>query len=98
MKTILLIEDNLEMRENTSEILELAGYKVIAAENGKVGVDFALKHLPDLIICDVMMPELDGYGVLHILTKNTKTAGIPFVFLTAKAEKRGFQKGNEFRC
>ncbi|HMT30435.1 MAG TPA: response regulator, partial [Bacteroidia bacterium] len=57
MKTILLIEDSLEMRENTSEILELAGYKVIAAENGKTGVDLAVKHLPDLIICDVMMPR-----------------------------------------
>src|SRR5688572_8014334 len=93
MKTILLIEDNIEMRENTSEILELAGYNVIAAENGKSGVDLALKHLPDLIICDVMMPELDGYGVLHILSKNHKTSGIPFIFLTAKAEKEDFRKG-----
>lgn len=93
MKTILLIEDNLEMRENTSEILELAGYKVISAENGKIGVDLAIKHAPDLIICDVMMPELDGYGVLHILGKNAKTAGIPFIFLTAKAEKDDFRKG-----
>ncbi|MBL0342779.1 MAG: response regulator [Bacteroidetes bacterium] len=93
MKTILLIEDNFEMRENTTEILELAGYKVTAAENGKIGVDVALKLVPDLIICDVMMPELDGYGVLHILSKNSKTAGIPFVFLTAKAEKEDFRKG-----
>lgn len=93
MKTILFIEDNFEMRENTTEILELAGYKVESAENGKVGVDLALKHLPDLIICDVMMPELDGYGVLHILSKNSKTAGIPFIFLTAKSEKEDFRKG-----
>ena len=93
MKTILLIEDNFEMRENTSEILELAGYKVIATENGKIGVDQAIKHLPNLIICDVMMPELDGYGVLYILSKNSKTAGIPFIFLTAKAEKDDFRKG-----
>jgi CRP-like cAMP-binding protein len=93
MKTILLIEDNTEMRENTSEILELAGYNVIAAENGKFGVDQAVKHLPDLVVCDVMMPELDGYGVLHILSKNPKTAGIPFIFLTAKAEKEDFRKG-----
>jgi len=93
MKTILLIEDNNEMRENTSEILELAGYNVLAAENGKFGVDLALKNTPDLIICDVMMPELDGYGVLHILSKNHKTAGIPFIFLTAKAEKEDFRKG-----
>lgn len=93
MKSILLIEDNLEMRENTSEILELAGYQVISAENGKTGVDMATRNQPDLIVCDVMMPELDGYGVLHILGKNPKTAGIPFIFLTAKAEKEDFRKG-----
>jgi CRP/FNR family transcriptional regulator, polysaccharide utilization system transcription regulator len=93
MKNILLIEDNPEMRENTAEILELAGYNVTTAENGKTGVDSALKKTPDLIICDVMMPELDGYGVLHILGKNPKTAGIPFIFLTAKAEKDDFRKG-----
>ncbi len=93
MKNILLIEDNPDMRENTSEILELAGYKVFAAENGKIGVDMALKNIPDLIICDVMMPELDGYGVLHILSKNPRTAGIPFIFLTAKAEREDFRKG-----
>ena len=67
-------------KKNTSEILELAGYDVTAAENGKSGVDLALKQIPDLIVCDVMMPELDGYGVLHILSKNQKTAGIPFIF------------------
>lgn len=89
----MLIEDNPEMRENTTEILELAGYRVISAENGKVGVDYAQKNLPDLIICDVMMPELDGYGVLHILSKNASTRGIPFIFLTAKAEKEDFRKG-----
>jgi CRP/FNR family transcriptional regulator, polysaccharide utilization system transcription regulator len=93
MKTVLLIEDNREMRENTTEILELAGHKVITAENGKIGVDLAVKHMPDIIVCDVMMPELDGYGVLHILSKNSKTSGIPFIFLTAKAEKDDFRKG-----
>jgi len=93
MRTILIIEDNPEMRENTSEIIELAGYKVLTAENGKIGVDLALTHTPDMIICDVMMPELDGYGVLHILSKNSKTASIPFIFLTAKAEKDDFRKG-----
>ena len=65
-KTVLLIEDNLEMRENTAEIIELANYEVLTAENGKVGVDLAKKHIPDLIICDIMMPEMDGYGVLYI--------------------------------
>ena len=93
MKTILLIEDNLEMRENTAEILELADYDVISAENGKIGVGLAKKEHPDLIICDIMMPELDGYGVLHILGKNHDTAGIPFIFLTAKAEKSEMRKG-----
>ncbi|HTB31865.1 MAG TPA: response regulator [Bacteroidia bacterium] len=93
MKKILLIEDNNEMRENTSEILSLANYAVLTAENGKVGVEMAKKDKPDLIICDIMMPDLDGYGVLHILTKDPETAGIPFIFLTAKAEKSDMRRG-----
>jgi DNA-binding response OmpR family regulator len=95
MKTILIIEDNPEIRENTSEILTLAGYKVITAENGKVGVDLATQNSPDLIICDIMMPELDGYGVLHILSKKETTASIPFIFMTAKTEKSDIRKGME---
>lgn len=93
MKQILLIEDNEGVRENTAEILELAGYKVATAENGKTGVTKANEGNYDLIICDIMMPELDGYGVLHILTKNPKTSAIPFIFLTAKAERGDFRKG-----
>jgi len=93
MKTILVIEDNVDIRENTAEILGLANYKVITAENGKVGVELATREKPDLIICDIMMPELDGYGVLHILNKNVETAGIPFIFLTAKTEKTDIRKG-----
>ncbi len=93
MKKILLIEDNFEVRENTEELLELASYEVITAENGKNGVELAQKEVPDLIICDIMMPELDGYGVLHILNKSTATSGIPFIFLTAKAERSDFRKG-----
>jgi CRP-like cAMP-binding protein len=93
MTKVLLIEDNLEVRENTSEILALANYEVLIAENGKIGVDLAQKHLPDLIICDIMMPELDGYGVLHILSKKEDTARIPFIFLTAKTEKTDIRKG-----
>jgi CheY-like chemotaxis protein/CRP-like cAMP-binding protein len=93
MKKILLIEDNPEVRENTSEILSLANYNVVSAENGKIGVDLAQKEKPDLIICDIMMPELDGYGVLHILSKNEQTANIPFIFLTAKTEKTDIRKG-----
>lgn len=93
MKKILLIEDNTDVRENTAEILSLAGYTVTTAPNGKVGVEKAQTENPDLIICDIMMPELDGYGVLHILNKNPETASIPFIFLTAKAEKTDMRKG-----
>lgn len=93
MKKILLIEDNPEVRENTSEILSLASYEVLVAENGRTGVDIAQRQKPDLIICDIMMPELDGYGVLHILSKNEQTAAIPFIFLTAKTEKADIRKG-----
>ncbi len=93
MKTILLIEDNEDVRENTAEILELANYHVLTAANGKEGVMQTKKHLPDLIICDIMMPELDGYGVLHILSHDIKTAAIPFIFLTAKTEKTDMRKG-----
>jgi CRP-like cAMP-binding protein len=93
MKKILLIEDNPEMRENTAEILELAKYNVLTAKNGKEGVKLAGNEKPDLIICDIMMPELDGYGVLHMLVKDPATASIPFIFLTAKAEKSDYRKG-----
>src|SRR5205085_309528 len=77
------------------KILELTGYKTFTAENGKRGVDLAIKEKPDLIICDIMMPELDGYGVLHLLRKNADTQGIPFIFLTAKIERSDFRKGME---
>ncbi len=93
MKTILLIEDNPDMRDNTTEILELAHYNVVTAENGKQGIKLAQESSPDLIICDIMMPELDGYGVLHLLSKEPSTASIPFIFLTAKAEKNDYRKG-----
>ncbi|MFD2935179.1 response regulator [Spirosoma flavum] len=93
MKTILLIEDNELIRENTAEILELAGYAVQTAENGKIGVEKALTDKPDLVICDIMMPVLDGYGVLHIFNKNPQLAGVPFIFLSAKIERIDFRKG-----
>ena len=92
-KRILVIEDNQEVRENLEEILELYGYDVTSAEDGKVGVDKAIEMLPDLILCDVMMPRLDGFGVLNILSKRRETASIPFIFLTAKAEKSDFRRG-----
>ena len=92
-KTILLIEDNPMMRENTAEILELANYKVLTAQNGKEGLQLAAQTRPDLILCDIMMPELDGYGVLHLLGKDESTSNIPFIFLTARAEKQDHRKG-----
>ncbi|MEO8149479.1 MAG: response regulator [Bacteroidia bacterium] len=95
MYNILLIEDNKDIRENTAEILELAGYKVATAADGKKGVEQVNKQKPDIIICDIMMPVLDGYGVLHMLSKNPETAGIPFIFLTAKAERSDLRKGME---
>lgn len=93
MKKILVIEDNLEVRENICEILELDSYEVLSAENGKIGVEKALSESPDLILCDVMMPELDGFGVIKILNKNPKVNHIPLIFLTAKAEKVDMRKG-----
>lgn len=95
MKTILVIEDNTDVRENISEILELASYKVLQAENGKTGVELAQNVKPDLIICDIMMPVLDGYGVIHLLNKNADTASIPFIFLTAKSERTDIRRGME---
>ena len=94
-KTILVIDDNNDIRENTAEILDMAGYKTFTAENGKKGVEVALKERPSVIVCDIMMPELDGYGVLHLLRKNPDTQHIPFIFLTAKTERSDFRKGME---
>ncbi|MFD2872898.1 response regulator [Mucilaginibacter ximonensis] len=95
MKKILIIEDNSDIRESTAEILELSNYQVLKAENGKIGVDLAVSQRPDLILCDIMMPELDGYGVLYLLSKNPETAAIAFIFLTAKAERLDLRKGME---
>lgn len=95
-KTILVIEDNFEIREGTAEILSLTGeYEMLTAADGKEGIDLALKYQPDLILCDIMMPELDGYGVLYMLGKNQSTADIPFIFLTAKSERADIRKAME---
>ena len=91
--TILVIEDNAEICENIAGILQLDGYDVLTALDGKSGVEKALKHKPNLVLCDIMMPELDGYGVLHVLARHPDTADTPFIFLTAKAEKSDFRKG-----
>lgn len=91
--TILIIEDSNEIRENTAELLELAGYDVTTAVNGKDGLEQARKIQPDLILCDIMMPELDGYGVLRALENIPGLTGTPFVFFTAKSEKSDFRAG-----
>jgi len=94
-RKILIIEDNDDIRESTAEVLDLAGYQTFTAKHGKLGVEMALNHLPDVILCDIMMPELDGYGVLYLLNKNQKTANIPFIFITAKTERADMRKGME---
>lgn len=93
MKTILIIEDEPEMRRNLATILRLEKYNPVAAENGVAGVKAALKEKPDLILCDVMMPELDGFGVLKELRAHAATEATPFIFLTAKGEKIDIRSG-----
>jgi CheY-like chemotaxis protein len=85
-KIILLIEDNIEILENLTEYLELEGYKVLAAKNGTRGVELARKFVPDLIICDVLMPEMDGHEVLRLLIDTAKTHEIPFIFSSSLSE------------
>ena len=87
MKTILLIEDNNEILENFTEFLEIKGYKILGACNGKEGIELAMKFIPDLIICDVLMPEMDGYEVLHSLLETSATYQIPFIFSTSMSER-----------
>ena len=93
MKKILVIEDEPEMRRNLTTILRLEKFHPLAAENGRVGVELAKKEKPDLILCDVMMPELDGYGVIAALHADAGTVTIPFIFLTAKGEKPDVRAG-----
>ncbi len=93
MKKLLLIEDDVVLRENTAELLELSGYDVITAPNGKIGLEIAKQSLPHIIVCDIMMPELDGYGVLEGLSKAENTTNIPFIFLSAKTERKDVRKG-----
>lgn len=93
MKKILVIEDEPEMRRNITALLRYKEYQPLAAENGRLGVEMARREEPDLILCDVMMPELDGYGVLRALQADAKLALIPFIFLTAKGEKEDLRSG-----
>ncbi|MDE3740843.1 response regulator [Maribacter polysaccharolyticus] len=93
MNKVLLIEDDPVLRENTAELLELSDYEVYTASNGARGVAIAKEKLPDVIICDIMMPELDGYGVLEQLGEDLETKYIPFIFLSAKTERKDIRKG-----
>ena len=90
---ILVIDDNTEIRENTAEILTLAGYHTVTADNGKKGVEVAIKEKPSVIVCDIMMPELDGYGVLHLVQKNPELESVPFIFLSACTEQSDIRQG-----
>lgn len=90
---ILIIEDNAEVRDNLADILGLAGYDVVQAASGKQGIQAARSEVPELILCDIMMPELDGFGVLKILSEDPDTVRIPFVFVTAKSEQEDLRRG-----
>jgi len=93
MIKILIIEDNFEIRENTSELLQLSNYHVIEAMNGRIGLQMAKEHLPHLILCDIQMPEINGYQVFAELKKDSLTSNIPFIFVTASVEKKEIQAG-----
>jgi DNA-binding NarL/FixJ family response regulator len=93
MKTVLLIEDQSEMRRNIATILEMENYTVLAAADGRAGVELARSRKPDIVLCDVMMPEMDGFAVIQNLRADSATASIPFIFLTAKGEKRDMRSG-----
>ncbi|MFD0863794.1 response regulator [Sungkyunkwania multivorans] len=93
MKKVLLIEDDTALRENTAELLELSDYEVTTAANGKIGIQEAKMNTPDIIVCDIMMPEMDGYAVLENLSKDSTTRHVPFIFLSAKTERQDIRKG-----
>lgn len=93
MKKVLLIEDDMALRENTAELLELSNYEVTTAPNGRIGIDLAIANPPQIVVCDIMMPEVDGYGVLEALSSNPSTSHIPFIFLSAKTEHKEIRKG-----
>ncbi|HLV34560.1 MAG TPA: response regulator [Spirillospora sp.] len=95
LRRILVIEDEQSLRKDIIEMLTYEGFEVISAENGRVGIEQAREHLPDLIICDIMMPEVDGYAVLEELRKESRTAAIPFIFLTARTDKMDRRHGME---
>ncbi len=93
MIKILVIEDEGETRENLTLMLEMEGFAALAAPHGQAGVELARKAIPDVILCDVSMPKLDGYGVLQALRADEKTVAIPFIFLTAKGDRKDLRAG-----
>lgn len=95
-KTILIIEDQAPMRRNIALMLEMEGHETLTAENGKIGLKLALEKRPDLILCDVMMPEMDGYGVVQALREEKSMAAVPFIFLTAKSDSMDHRIGMNF--
>jgi CheY-like chemotaxis protein len=92
-RKVLIIEDNTDIRDNIVELLELEGYQLYSAGNGKTGVELALFNIPDIILCDIMMPEMDGYCVLSRIREYPKLKDVPFIFLSAKAERLDLRKG-----
>ena len=96
MKKILVIDDHEPMRRNVLMILEMEGFKGLGAENGRQGLELARREKPDLILCDVMMPELDGYAVVQALREDKELATIPFIFLTAKGERLDVRLGMNY--
>ncbi|NDJ19665.1 response regulator transcription factor [Myxacorys almedinensis] len=95
MKTILVIEDEQSVRESILDLLEAEGFRSIGGENGDVGIQLARECHPDLILCDIQMPELDGYGVLTHLRQSAETSSIPFIFLSARTTKLDIRQGME---
>src|SRR5687767_11609490 len=93
MNTVLVIEDEPEMRRNLATVLRMEGFQALTAENGRVGVENAKAHKPDLILCDVMMPEMNGHEVIQALQNEPETMRIPFIFLTAKGERTDIRGG-----
>jgi DNA-binding response OmpR family regulator len=93
MTTVLVIEDNDAIREEMEQILGFEGFSVLAADNGRTGISLATAHRPDVILCDIMMPHLDGYGTLTALRGNAATASIPIVLVSACREEADVQHG-----
>ena len=96
VKKILIIEDQAPMRRNIALMLEMEGYETVTAENGRVGLEMARREEPDLVLCDVMMPELDGYGVVQALREDVRFAATPFIFLTAKSDRSDVRVGMNY--